>query len=590
VLQPTQQTGFSVDLQFDFGKAKYGDSDGNGFDNATILGYGVNAGWDFRGPWSLWTSYKNLNSYDALSVYPGYEILDPTVTGDEKGVLSNAILDGGVIYRFQNVGIFDQLGVGLGELDYNFTAKEHKYLETRRYSGLEAKLLLDKKLNDKLMVRGSFKIAPKLTVSDSVKGDWNNPDRTADTSYNAYLWGTQWGLNVALNEKMWLETGFSYELLHGEGHEYSEYRFLKHDYTRYGFYALWGMRFSGSRISPEPHPAIRNSDPQPPEARTPEILNPVVRYPDIIITRVNPGEGSINTKVAVMIEGTGFRPGVRVAFTKDQASLILTNLKLVSATQIAADLDLSNAALGLYNITVTNDDGKFGALPDAFIVKQPEQLAPQINALQHEGFNNGSILITLEGPDIQPGITVKIIGPGGVTIPGVIINSQTKEIEAFFNIKDQPAGRYDYYLFYPDGHGTKLDGEFEVRVFSAERYHIETLLPNYFDIDQSEIRSNQIASITNDLAVILKNPTKKIVLGGCTDERGNNVYNLDLSMRRANAVKQYLIEHGVKPERIIIYAYGKEHAKKGQDENIWQNDRRVDVMIYEELGGVTEQE
>ncbi|HEX7655174.1 MAG TPA: OmpA family protein, partial [Verrucomicrobiae bacterium] len=85
-----------------------------------------------------------------------------------------------------------------------------------------------------------------------------------------------------------------------------------------------------------------------------------------------------------------------------------------------------------------------------------------------------------------------------------------------------------------------------------------------------------------DLVTLLKNPGAGIILGGYTDSRGSAVYNLGLSLRRATAVKQYLVEHGVKPEQIVIYAYGKELAKQGTSENVWQNDRRVDVIIYED--------
>lgn len=170
----------------------------------------------------------------------------------------------------------------------------------------------------------------------------------------------------------------------------------------------------------------------------------------------------------------------------------------------------------------------------------------------------------------------------GVKIPGVIVNNPKGEIEAFFDLKDQPTGRYDYYISYPNGRSIKVGPTVEVRVFSPELYHAQRLKPVYFDFDKHDIRSNQISSIESDLLVLLKNTKASIMLGGYTDERGSYVYNLGLSMHRATAVKKYLEEHGIKPEQITIYSYGKEFAKKGINENIWQNDRRVDVMMYED--------
>jgi hypothetical protein len=134
-------TGLSLNFQVDFGKATYGDSDGNGFDDATILGGGVSAVMDLWGPWSLWADFDNATSYDALTVYPGYDILDPSVKSDEKGTLTNRIMDGGITYGFNGGKVLDRFQLGLGWLDYDFIAKEHGYLETRDYSGWKSSFM-----------------------------------------------------------------------------------------------------------------------------------------------------------------------------------------------------------------------------------------------------------------------------------------------------------------------------------------------------------------------------------------------------------------------------------------------------------------
>jgi hypothetical protein len=583
----TQQTGLTLDFQFDFGKAKYGDGDGNGFDNATILGYGLDAGWDFGGPWSLWTSFKDLNSYDALSVYPGYELLDPNVTSDETGTLTNMVLDGGVTYRFENVGTFNQLKVGIGWLDYNFKAKEYGYLETRDYHGVEVLLHVDKKLNDRLTVQGSFKLAPMLTTDDRVKGDVNDPNRTANTSYNGYLWGTQWGLQIALNKKMWLETGFSYQLLHGEGHEHPEYRFLEHDYTNYGFYALFGTRLNlGARIVAEPQPqpqsVIENPIIPTPLVQAPQIVEPVIHYPGVTIVKITPDAGIVNTKVNLTIEGTWFRPGIKVTFYKDQVTLPVTDLVLISETQISCSLDLKDAVVGTYDVTVTNEDGQSSGIRNAFMIKQPEQSNSHITVSPRKGFNNGSLLITLKGPDILPGTTVKMNNPVGTIVPAEIIEVQPGKIVGFFHLKGQSEGFYDFYLFYPDGHSKKVEESFEVVAFSKENNKSKTLLQVYFDVSKASVSTVQIKSIKDQLPLLLINPNAKIILVGYTDARGSYSYNLALSMHRAEAVKEILLANGIKPEQISIYAYGKEQAKQGVNDNVWRNDRRVEVVIYEE--------
>ena len=64
------------------------------------------------------------------------------------------------------------------------------------------------------------------------------------------------------------------------------------------------------------------------------------------------------------------------------------------------------------------------------------------------------------------------------------------------------------------------------------------------------------------------------VEGHC-DERGTREYNIALGERRANAVKMFLIEHGVSAERVETISYGKERpAVIGDDEAAWSQNRR----------------
>ena len=45
--------------------------------------------------------------------------------------------------------------------------------------------------------------------------------------------------------------------------------------------------------------------------------------------------------------------------------------------------------------------------------------------------------------------------------------------------------------------------------------------------------------------------------GNC-DERGTREYNLALGARRANAIRDYLVAHGVTADRVTTVSYGKE--------------------------------
>jgi OmpA-OmpF porin, OOP family len=66
---------------------------------------------------------------------------------------------------------------------------------------------------------------------------------------------------------------------------------------------------------------------------------------------------------------------------------------------------------------------------------------------------------------------------------------------------------------------------------------------------------------------------------GYTDSIGSDAYNEKLSQRRAEAVKQYLVQKGVDPSRIAVRGLGKTNpvatnaTAEGRAEN-----RRVEII------------
>jgi OOP family OmpA-OmpF porin len=67
---------------------------------------------------------------------------------------------------------------------------------------------------------------------------------------------------------------------------------------------------------------------------------------------------------------------------------------------------------------------------------------------------------------------------------------------------------------------------------------------------------------------------------GHTDNRGDEASNLDLSLRRAQAVVNYLIRKGVAGNRLVAKGYGETRPLDPADtEAAWEANRRVDVLI-----------
>lgn len=101
----------------------------------------------------------------------------------------------------------------------------------------------------------------------------------------------------------------------------------------------------------------------------------------------------------------------------------------------------------------------------------------------------------------------------------------------------------------------------------------------YFDFDKSEIRNDQKPVLDENAKYLMEHADVKIILEGHCDERGTIEYNLGLGDRRANSVKKYLGEKGVKNEIQIISKGEEQPIDPGHDEAAWAKNRRVEFII-----------
>ena len=96
----------------------------------------------------------------------------------------------------------------------------------------------------------------------------------------------------------------------------------------------------------------------------------------------------------------------------------------------------------------------------------------------------------------------------------------------------------------------------------------------------------------NDLDILAvkmeENQDIVVLLEAHTDSRGSDLYNLDLSMRRANTAKNYLIRKGIEEERIRTKGLGesrlRNHCKNGVicTEEDHRFNRRTEVIVLPE--------
>ena len=101
-----------------------------------------------------------------------------------------------------------------------------------------------------------------------------------------------------------------------------------------------------------------------------------------------------------------------------------------------------------------------------------------------------------------------------------------------------------------------------------------------FAFDKSNLPEESRRILDKALAVInSRDKSEKIEIRGWTDWMGTDKYNVGLSQRRANAVRQYFIEHGIDADRLTARGMGKSfkytnHTSDGR----WMN-RRVELIF-----------
>ncbi len=144
------------------------------------------------------------------------------------------------------------------------------------------------------------------------------------------------------------------------------------------------------------------------------------------------------------------------------------------------------------------------------------------------------------------------------------------------NTKDYPAANES-----PGDPGSKIPG---IEGFITPTGTLAPLFNNvHFETDSYSIEgSGNVATLRQIADYLADHPKMHIFVEGHADERGAAAYNLALGSRRANAVRTFLIQNGVDPEKLFTISYGVERPLVlGHDDAAWKKNRRAQFKLYE---------
>lgn len=104
-----------------------------------------------------------------------------------------------------------------------------------------------------------------------------------------------------------------------------------------------------------------------------------------------------------------------------------------------------------------------------------------------------------------------------------------------------------------------------------------------FDTNKSQLKAGGTREIKKLAQFLRENPQRSISIEGFTDSQGSEEHNLSLSERRAEAVKNELIDSGIESQRITSKGYGENYPVADNNTGAGrQMNRRVEIVVSDE--------
>ena len=102
----------------------------------------------------------------------------------------------------------------------------------------------------------------------------------------------------------------------------------------------------------------------------------------------------------------------------------------------------------------------------------------------------------------------------------------------------------------------------------------------FFNYDSSDLDSDAQELLQDQVAWLKQYSDVSVIVEGHCDERGTREYNLALGEKRAQSVKNYLINLGISSDRVSTISYGKERpAVVGSNDGAWAQNRRSVTVV-----------
>lgn len=159
--------------------------------------------------------------------------------------------------------------------------------------------------------------------------------------------------------------------------------------------------------------------------------------------------------------------------------------------------------------------------------------------------------------------------------PFQIIPNKTYEIIA------QKNGYFNKSTLFSTSYETKSDTlQWEVKLQKIDTIHGIIINNIYFDFNTDILKPESKQALNKLYKLLIMNPSLRIEIGAHTDAKGSELYNMKLSLKRAETVVNYLVEKGIGRNVLSAKGYGKS-TPINNDSTSPKNRRIVFKVIHE---------
>ncbi len=216
------------------------------------------------------------------------------------------------------------------------------------------------------------------------------------------------------------------------------------------------------------------------------------------------------------------------------------------------------SADGKLGYFATDRPGGYGKL-DLYSFEIPLELRPRIIT-----YFKGTVFDEADGKKLSAKFELIDLATGQT-----IIQSESDPVDGSFLVALPSGKRYALnvshpdYLFYSDHFDLESNHDYEHPFLKdipmqAIKVGESVVLRNvFFATDSYELMPESQAELNRLANLLLQNPNMQIEIAGHTDNQGNDDYNFDLSLKRAKAVYDYLLNKRIEPQRLTYKGYGE---------------------------------